>query len=276
MKLITLFENDACQTGLCFGHGLSLYLEVAGKKILFDMGADEGFLDNAKAMGIDLSAVDLAMTSHAHDDHTGGLETFLQYNHRAKVYLRESIFTPLYRVGDDIEGGIKTIGIDPALKAYQDRFVMVGGTLSLGQGLTLFGDVEDLTGETVASATLKELLPDGTIGTDRFTHEQNLLIEEDGKTILIAGCAHSGIINILNKAEVIMGKPMDVVVGGFHLFQLTDSNADGVIDALGEHLKSRPTQYYTGHCTGDYAYNRLAQQLGDQLHRIRGGYRVSV
>ncbi|WP_409970065.1 MBL fold metallo-hydrolase [Bengtsoniella intestinalis] len=69
---MTLFENTACEEGLGFGHGLSLYLEVAGKKILFDMGANEDFLTNAKMLGIDLSAVDMAIVSHGHYDHTGG------------------------------------------------------------------------------------------------------------------------------------------------------------------------------------------------------------
>ncbi|WP_409968931.1 MBL fold metallo-hydrolase [Bengtsoniella intestinalis] len=196
---------------------------------------------------------------------------FLSCNDHAKVYLRDNAFAPRFH-GEPDQGG-RYIGIDPAVQNHHQRFVMVDGTLSMGDGLTLFGDVEDLTGATVASASLKEQLPDGSTCADRFTHEHNLLIQEGEKTILIAGCAHCGIVNILNKAEAMVGRPVDVMVGGFHLFQLTDSSADAIIDDLGKDLKARPTQYYTGHCTGDYAYERLAEQLGSQLHRIRGGFR---
>ena len=80
MKIVTLLENTAGDAGLCAAHGLSLYIETPKHKILFDMGPDARFLDNAKKLGVDLSAVDIAVLSHGHYDHGGGLRAFCEIN----------------------------------------------------------------------------------------------------------------------------------------------------------------------------------------------------
>jgi metal-dependent hydrolase (beta-lactamase superfamily II) len=80
MKLVTLMENSSCREDLCCEHGLSLYLETLGKKILFDAGQSAAFAENAAVLKVDLEAVDFAVLSHGHYDHSGGLERFLQIN----------------------------------------------------------------------------------------------------------------------------------------------------------------------------------------------------
>lgn len=272
MELITLLENTACQGGLFSAHGLSMYLKAAGKRILFDMGPDEGFLSNAVALGVDLTSIDVAIVSHGHYDHTGGLKAFLDCNHHAQVYIHQGAFAPYYHGPDQY------IGIPGGLESYAHRFIMVDGTTEIAPGLTLFDQVTDLTGATAASAELTQMLPDGTFRVDDFHHEQNLLIQEGDTNILIAGCAHRGILNILTKAEAMVGGEVTALVGGFHLFQLNqeDPHADQIIDQLSQGLRLRNTQYYTGHCTGDYAYGRLKAQLGNQLQRISGGYNIQI
>ena len=73
MKIVTLLENTSRRPGLTAARGLSLYAETAERKVLFDMGPDEAFLENARALGVDLAAVDTAVLSHGHSDHGGGL-----------------------------------------------------------------------------------------------------------------------------------------------------------------------------------------------------------
>ena len=87
MKITVLLENTACRADLCAAHGLSLYIEACGRRVLFDMGPDEGFLQNAGSLGVDLTAVDLAVLSHGHDDHGGGLAAFCRVNPTAPVYV---------------------------------------------------------------------------------------------------------------------------------------------------------------------------------------------
>ena len=76
VKVVTLLENAACREGLASAHGLSLYLETPHHRILFDMGPDGAFAENAAALGVDLKSVDLAVLSHGHYDHSDGLRRF--------------------------------------------------------------------------------------------------------------------------------------------------------------------------------------------------------
>lgn len=92
MKITTLLENKTTCDALRCEHGLSLYIETAKHKILFDSGASDAFWENAKALGIDLAQVDIAFLSHAHNDHCGGLEAFLKLNDRAKVYMQKAVW----------------------------------------------------------------------------------------------------------------------------------------------------------------------------------------
>ena len=87
MKIWTLMENSACQGDLAAEHGLSLYVETNGKKILFDAGQSAAFADNAEKLGVDLAQVDLVVLSHGHYDHSGGLRRFLEINDHAEIYV---------------------------------------------------------------------------------------------------------------------------------------------------------------------------------------------
>jgi 7,8-dihydropterin-6-yl-methyl-4-(beta-D-ribofuranosyl)aminobenzene 5'-phosphate synthase len=77
MLIRTLAENTSLDSRLGCQHGLSLYIETGGRKVLFDMGADGLFTENASKMGVDLASVDVAFISHGHSDHGGGLKAFL-------------------------------------------------------------------------------------------------------------------------------------------------------------------------------------------------------
>jgi 7,8-dihydropterin-6-yl-methyl-4-(beta-D-ribofuranosyl)aminobenzene 5'-phosphate synthase len=122
------------------------------------------------------------------------------------------------------------------------------------------------------------VLKDGELQVDDFKHEQNLLINENDKNILVVGCAHKGILNIINRAEEIVGKELDYVIGGFHLknplFGRTDDQKD--ILTLAKKLKTKKTIYYTGHCTGKKAYKILNTILGGQLHTLSTGKVIEI
>lgn len=119
MKITALTENTSCKPEIGCEHGLSLLIETEKYRILFDMGQTDLFAQNAEALGIDLTTVDLAVLSHGHYDHGGGLEKFLSLNQTAKVYLNEHAFEPHYN------GTEKYIGLDQALKS-SDRLVFTG------------------------------------------------------------------------------------------------------------------------------------------------------
>lgn len=270
MKIITLLENTAAREDLCAARGLSLYVETAAHKILFDMGPDASFLDNAAALGVDLSAVDTAVLSHGHSDHGGGLEAFCEANQKAAVYLRRAALEPYFAVLPGQSPGY--IGLPRMLAALSERFTFTGSCEELDGGLTLFSDVEDDKSLRAVAPKLQEKTGEG-FRPDRFSHEQHLLVEEGGKAVLLAGCGHLGIVNTLRAAKRHLGRMPDAVFGGFHLFELEPGapESERLIAATAGALSEGNTVYYTGHCTGDWAYDRLKETLGDRLRPMHGG-----
>ena len=122
MKITVLMENTALEgCGLTPEHGLSLYIEYRGRRLLLDAGSSGKFADNAQALGADLSGVELAVLSHGHYDHGDGLRRFFQVNSHAKVHVRPGAGGPYFSMGKD---GPYFIGIHQDIWAQcQDRFV---------------------------------------------------------------------------------------------------------------------------------------------------------
>lgn len=259
MKIWTLMENTACREGLQAEHGLSLYIETGKHRILFDAGQSGAFADNAEKLGVDLSRVDLAVLSHGHYDHGGGLERFLAKNVTAPIYVNQYAFQPHYNGAD------KYIGLAPAL-AECGRLIPVGDELEIGEGLTLFS-CNGLEQPYPADPFGLKVLEKGVLRPEDFRHEQYLLIREAGKRILFSGCSHKGIRNIVH-----WFRP-DVLVGGFHFMKL-DPQGEGAaaLEAAARDLMGYPTVYYTGHCTGERQFAFLKERMGDRLHALSTGF----
>lgn len=264
MKIITLVENNAAREDLHAARGLSIYVETARHKILFDMGPGAQLIANAEALGVDLSAVDTAVLSHGHSDHGGGLAAFCRVNSRASIYLRPDALRPYYAVLPGQEP--QFIGVDTPADFIQKRFVFTESSLRLDDEVLLFSDVADDPARRALAPKLQEK-SGGEFRPDLFSHEQHLLVEEDGKAVLLAGCAHKGIVNILEAAKAHLGRMPDAVFGGFHLFELPPEAEDSarLIGLTAGALAEGNTVYYTGHCTGDWAYEQLKKALGGRL-----------
>ena len=270
MKIVTLLEDTACRTDLSAARGLSIYVETAKHKVLFDMGPDASFLDNAARLGVDIAAVDTAVLSHGHSDHGGGLAAFCRANARAKIYLRPDALQPHYAVLPGQEP--RSIGLEAPPEPIRERLVSTGASLRLDEELLLFSDVEDDASLRAAAPKLQQGTAEG-LRPDGFFHEQHLLVEEGGKAALLAGCGHLGIVNTLRAAKRHLGRAPDVVFGGFHLFELRPDapESQALIAATAAELAEGDTVYYTGHCTGEWAYERLKETLGDRLRPMDCG-----
>ena len=204
MRITALTENTT-KYNLPVEHGLSLYIETEEHIVLFDTGQSELFSKNAGVLGIDLRNVDIAVLSHGHYDHGGGLKTFLNINDTAPVYMSRYAFEPHYN-------GERYNGLDENLKSSQ-RIVFTDGVTKIADGLTLYSCNEKEKRLDLGSFGLS-MLRNGKKAPDDFRHEHYLLIEESGKRVLISGCSHKGIINIQE-----WFKP-DVLIGGFHFYKL--------------------------------------------------------
>lgn len=266
MKLTVLMENEALRPEFCCAFGLSLYVETGAHRILFDAGPDGSFVQNARTLGVDLRAVTEAVLSHGHYDHGDGLAAFLEENDSAPVYARTPLFPPCFSQRED---GPHYIGVAPNLQAHRARFVPVEGDRELDEGLWLFRS----TGNFPTLPSRLKVKSGAELVPDPFSHEHSLLITQGERAVVLAGCSHRGIVNIVRRAEERLGRAPDAVVGGFHLMDADseDPAARALLDRTGAELARGNTVYYTGHCTGDYAFRRLAPLLGDRLHRIRAG-----
>ncbi len=273
MKLIVLSENSSVSDTLEHEHGLSIYIETAEHRILFDTGAGSAFQRNAEKLGVDLATVDLLVISHGHYDHGGGLRTFLKVNSRATIYLHKQAFEAHYSKRAE---GVADIGLDQTLLP-NERFVFCGDQAVIDENIEVFSRVRPKRLYPSCNAMLLMKRGDEFVPDD-FAHEQNLVIQQDGKTMLIAGCAHKGIVNIVDACKDRLGQYPDYFVGGFHLTgqRGNQSETPDVVDAIGEYLASMPARYYTCHCTGKENLQRLKRILGERIRPLSTGDRISI
>ena len=253
MRIVCLAENTACDERLGSEHGLSLYMEYGGRKLLFDMGQSDLFLRNAGILGIDLSDVDIAVLSHGHYDHGGGLAAFLAVNDRAPVYISRHAFAPHWH------GREKYIGLDTTF-ADHPRLKMIDGETVLDTGITLCRCEDDRLIYPIDAAGLCAERNGMPVPED-FCHEQYLLLEENGKRILFSGCSHRGILNIMHRFHP------DILIGGFHYSKIALGET---LAAYTEALARYDTDYYTCHCTGIEQFAFMKPRLG-RLAYLSGG-----
>ena len=270
MKITVLIENSAPE-GLAAEWGLSLHIEHAGKNYLLDAGSTAIFAENAKALGIDLKKVDAAVLSHAHYDHSGGLDAFCTMNERALVYIRQTTAENCYSWHKRFP---KYIGVQKGvLKRWADRFVRVDGRFSIAPGISLLPHEDDALkakGKAAQMYVRKGLL----LFPDEFHHEQSLVFEVDAGIVIFSSCSHSGVDSILDEiARAYPGKPVLAMVGGLHLFRTPPRE----VRLLAERLtKMGAPQLYTGHCTGDAAMEILSEILPGRVHAMSTGMKFEI
>lgn len=270
MKVVTLLENRTISKEYKCKHGLSLYIETSNHKILFDTGADQSFAYNASKLGVNLEDIDIAVISHGHYDHGGGLETFLKLNSKAKIYIGKGAFdNHLVKVFGIIK---YNIGLKKHL-INSNRFVFVDGLMKIDDNLTLFGDIKGNKLLPKGNDRLLKEISKDSIKKDDFDHEINLLINENNKYNLFCGCAHKGIINIIERTKDIIDRDLNTVIGGFHLMRTNIKNPDSKVflnNLSANLISSNVNKYHTCHCTGEQAYDYLCNTMSN-LNELKTG-----
>lgn len=273
MKIINLVEDTAGSSGCGYEHGLSFYVETQKHRLLVDSGATDMFIRNAALLGVDLAQVDALILSHGHYDHAGGIPAFSKINPDAKIYLRESAGGDYFHL---TERGEKYIGIDKGILQLA-ACVRVAGDLKIDEELFLFTNISGTKFPARGNLRLKKKLGEAFVQDD-FAHEQCLVITQGERHILMSGCAHSGIVNILERYREIFLTDPDIVISGFHLMQReVYSEADAAnIRRLAYALREKKPVFYTGHCTGQAAYEIMKEIMGEQLQPIHSGDEICL
>lgn len=252
MKILSLVENIS-KSELKAKHGLSLYIETRSHKILFDLGSDNTLFENAAKRNIDLSEVDIVIISHGHVDHGGALKHFMKVNSIAKIYIQKDAFEPHYSRFMFLKF---PIGLDKNLK-YNKRIILLEGNYIIDEELSLF----ILEKPSKQYSPINDVLYDKN-GRDTFRHEQNLVISED-KVVLIMGCGHCGVVDIMKKA--IKYQP-SFCIGGFHLYNpftrrmVSKNTLNEMALELNKYIG---IEFYTCHCTGEKAFKHLSHYMSN-------------
>lgn len=297
MRIVNLIENTEGVKGCAYAHGLSFYIETARHKLLVDLGPSGETLDNAKKLGIDLSAVDTVILSHGHYDHSGGIMPFSGINVKAVIYMQRLATGEYYaddgagaqapeggdgaagsgKPGDDTDcGRYHYIGIDKDI-AGLPQVKFIDGDCRIDDELSLFTISKRAGDVPFTNARLKEKTGEDYI-PDEFRHEQYLVIEDNGRKVLISGCAHNGMVNIIEEYHAKYGGYPDAVISGFHLMKKSDYTDDelGEIIDTAHALKKYPTMFYSCHCTGIPAYRVMKNIMHDKLDYVHSGQELSV
>ncbi len=252
--LYDAFGKDAAMTK---DWGYAALVEINGKRILFDTGDDPAiFAKNVKAKGVDLTKLDFVVLSHRHGDHTSGVSYLLSVNPKIKIYAPKDGLGGIF--GSDIPSTFYRK--DESLPAEQRYYggtppeIMKLGTVFSGANIQLI----DKTTELVPGITLIALVSDAP-GTKELK-ELSLAINTADGIVLVVGCSHPGIENIVAEAAKVNPR-IHFIVGGFHLVAAQDPAIEKIAATLHDIYK---VDYLApGHCTGEPTFAALQKTFGD-------------
>ena len=234
VNITVIYDNNLFKEGLETAWGFSCLITGTEKTILFDTGGDGTILlENMTKLGIEPNTIELVVLSHEHWDHVGGMEMFLAENHDVNVYLPVSF-------PQDFKEMVTASGAE-VIEANEPAEICTG-VYSTGQ-----------------------------LGTS--IKEQGLIIRTDAGLILITGCAHPGIVEMIQKTKEIFDEQILFVMGGFHLSATSNRRIEEIIAAF----KGFEVEYASPcHCSGDNARALFAQHYGEKYLDLGAGRVVAV
>lgn len=268
-RITILYDAFGKRSAMEKGWGYSTLIEYGGKRILFDTGDNPEILaKNAQVAGVDLSRLDFVVLSHRHGDHMGGMEYLLRVNPNVKIYAPKENFgvygfslpSSFYRRDESLPTEQRYFdGFPPPTLKFgsawpRAQFELIEKTAEVAPGIHLIARISDKPG------TL-ELL------------ELSLAIETPDGLVLIVGCSHPGIENIVATAASI-DRHIRLVVGGLHLVTAKDADIDATVKSI--HDMWRVDYMAPGHCTGEPAFSALKRAFGERYLYAGLGTRLKI
>ncbi|NLW90831.1 MAG: MBL fold metallo-hydrolase [Syntrophomonadaceae bacterium] len=266
LKISILVENTTAHMGMLGEWGLAMMIETEDKRYLFDTGSLGSIINNSRVMGLSMDGLDGIILSHGHADHTGGLLKVLEEHQVPAVYAHSRIFARR-----PLPGTTRQIGCAFALTDLEKagvKMVHIDGFQEIAPGIFFSGEIpRKTTYENVGGAFQVE--EDGELKPDLLEDDIALIIRRDDGLVIVSGCAHSGIINIIEHAIEKTGEKRILgYIGGTHLLTASPERLDQTITALqGYDIK----KLIVSHCTGFYPAARLYNALGDKVVKGEAG-----
>lgn len=255
MKIAVLADNTVVARNAKGEHGLAFWIERGRNRVLFDTGQGLVLASNAQALSFDLDAVDTIVLSHGHYDHTGGMaEVLPQSGRQVTIHVHPDALLPKYSKGDQ---GIRDIGIPPrareAMLGGRCQFVASRQSVEIAPGIRTTGEIPRRHAEeTVTTPFYRDPL---ATGPDPLLDDQALFIETTEGTVVLLGCAHSGVINTLDHVrELARGRPLCAAIGGMHLRAASDAR---IAWTMLELRRFGLNTLVPMHCTGEKAIAAL-------------------
>ncbi|VBB09370.1 metallo-beta-lactamase [Lucifera butyrica] len=264
MKLTVLVDNNTIIDRYFQGEpAVAYFIEAEGKKYLFDTGYSDLFLKNAYKMGVNLLELDAVILSHGHNDHTGGLEELVRFYTEAALEGRKFQLPMLIAHPEAFrEKRVNELPIGSLLTANQLKNTfslnLSREPVALSDQLMFLGEIER-SNSFEAMEPIGETLKDG-LWQDDFVLDDSALVYRSGQgLVIITGCSHAGICNIIEQAKKVWQEErICSIIGGFHLLNPSRSRLEHTCEYF---QRQQIGTVYAGHCTDIHSKMRLAQAV---------------
>jgi len=277
IRLTILCENSVDRVspyGLLGEHGFSCHLQTSAGNFLFDTGGGMTIMNNAKLMGIDFKKLQGIMFSHGHFDHTGGLKQVLEETGKIPIYAHPDLFSAHYSKNS---GKMHNIGVpwpQPELEELGASFTFSSTPYEVAPGLLLSGEVPRVSKVETGDPNLLSLSESGGEVSDPLSDDLSLFINTEKGLVILLGCAHAGLLNIIDHAIQVTGqKKIYMILGGTHLKFCSDEQMTATLNRLEE---LDVDLIGASHCTGLRGARMLAERFGERFFSASVGTEIDI